>query len=303
LVTCFAKRECFSKLFILFFSLFILHACEEEKKEPKQPYFLDTVVVKPKLIKYYFYPAEGLKTLTKLNEEFGPERKKIILALNRLDSKNIKRGDSLIVPDTVYNDIIPYSPFSKHVPILDSVKKFLIFSYPIQAFAAYEFGKLVRWGPTSLGKRSTTTPTGLFHTNWKSKETISTVDSSWILPWAFNLDNFEGVSMHQFDLPGYPASHACCRLLDTDAEWIFYWAEQWILTKDGEKIIAYGTPVIIYGKYDNKNPRPWKNMVSNPKVTLIKRKEIEEIIKPYIRTIIERTEERNSVITARELNR
>jgi len=295
--------KCFSKLIILFLSVLILSSCEEEKKETRQPHFLDTVVVKPELIKYYFYPVEGLVTLTKLNEEFGPERKKIILALNRLDNKNIKRGDFLIVPDTVYNDIIPYSPFPKHVSILDSVKKFLIFSYPIQAFAAYEFGKLVRWGPTSLGKRSTLTPTGLFHTNWKSKETISTVDYSWILPWAFNIDNFEGVSIHQFDLPGYPASHACCRLLDTDAEWIYYWAEQWILTKDGEKIIAFGTPVIIYGKYDYKNPLPWKKLGDNPDATVIKRKEIEEIIRPFIRTIIKRSGERNSVITTRELNR
>ncbi len=293
----------FSKLSILFLSIFILCSCGEEKKEPKQLYFLDTVVVKPKEIKYHFYPAEGLKTLTKLNEEFGPERKKLILALNRLDSKNIKRGDSLIIPDTVYNEIIPYSPFPKHVPILDSVKKFMIFSYPIQAFASYEYGKLVRWGPTSLGKRSTPTPIGLFHTNWKSKETISTVDSTWILPWAFNLDNFEGVSIHQFDLPGYPASHACCRLSDIDAEWIYYWAEQWILTKDGEKIIAYGTPVIIYGKYDYKTPRPWKNLVHNPKATFIKRKEMEEIVNPFIKTIIKRGEERKSIITARELNR
>ncbi|RPI72970.1 MAG: hypothetical protein EHM47_07060, partial [Ignavibacteriales bacterium] len=113
---------------------------------------------------------------------------------------------------------MPYSPFPKHAEILDSVKKILIYSYPIQAFAAYEFGTLVRWGPTSLGKRSTPTPTGLFHTNWKAKRTISTVDSTWVLPWAFNLDNFAGVSIHQFDLPGYPASHACARMLDTDAE-------------------------------------------------------------------------------------
>ena len=295
--------KCFFKLIILFLSFIIVKGCEEEKKEPKQLYSLDTVVVKPKEIKYYFYPVEGLITLQNLNKEFGSERKKIILALNRLDSKNIKRGDSLVVPDTVYNDIMPYSPFPKHVSILDPVKKFMIFSYPIQAFAAYEYGKLVRWGPTSLGKKSTPTPTGLFHTNWKSKKTISTVDSTWILPWAFNLDNFEGVSIHQFDLPGYPASHACCRFLEWDAEWIYYWAEQWITTSDGEDIVAYGTPVIIYGKYDYKNPHLLKNLVDNPKGTFIKGEEMREIIRPFIQIIIKRGEIRDSILEARELNK
>jgi hypothetical protein len=289
---------------IILFIIFILYSCEEKKKEKKQPETIDTVVVNPKPpeIKYYFYPVEGLVTLTKLKEAFGPERKKNILALNRLDSRNIKTGDSLIIPDTVYSDLIPYSPFPKNIEMLDSIKKILIFSYPIQAFAAYEYGRLVKWGPTSLGKRSTPTPTGLFHTNWKSKLTTSTVDSTWILPWAFNILNFEGVSLHQFDLPGYPASHACARLLDIDAEWIYYWAEQWLLTPDEGKIIAYGTPVIIYGEYDYESLPPWKKLVSNPKATDLKQEELENVVKPYIETILLRAEIRDSIISARALS-
>lgn len=288
-----------ANIFLIILFIFV-SGCEEERK-PEQRYTLDPVVVKPKPIEYYFYPVEGLITLTNLEEEFGPERKKIILALNRLDSRNIKTGDSLIIPDIRYYDIMPYSPFPKHIAILDTVKRILLFSYPIQAFAAYEYGKLVKWGPTSLGKRSTPTPTGLFHTNWKSKKTISTIDSSWILPWAFNLDNFDGVSIHQYDLPGYPASHACARLLDSDAEWIFYWAEQWILTKDERSIIAHGTPVIIYGKYDYQNPQPWKKLAADPKADFIYEEEMEEIINPHISTIIKRAGIRDSVITARQI--
>ena len=297
--------RCIAKLFILPLSLLILSGCEEERKAPKQPLALDTVVVKPKEIeiKYYFYPVEGIRTLTKLKEEFGSGGKKIILALNRLDSRNITRGDSLVVPDTIYDNIMPYSPFPKRVELLSRVKKLLIFSYSLQAFAAYEKGNLIRWGPTSLGKRSTPTPTGLLHTNWKSKSTISTIDSTWILPWAFNIDNFDGVSIHQFDLPGYPASHSCCRLLDTDAEWIYYWAEQWITTSDGEKIVAYGTPVIIYGKYDYKNPRPWKKLVADSKANSLTQADMKDIIEPYIETIIRRAEKRDSVLAARQLNK
>jgi hypothetical protein len=157
---------------IILLLIFLIASCEKEKVKPEAVPAHDTTMVIPQKpdIKYYYYPVEGLITLTELEEEFGAERKKIILALNRLDSRHLKTGDSLIVPDTVFNDIMPYSPFPEELTILSEVPKFLIFSYPIQAFAAYEFGNLVRWGPTSLGKKSTPTPAGLFHTNWKSKE-------------------------------------------------------------------------------------------------------------------------------------
>jgi hypothetical protein len=178
------------------------------------------------------------------------------------------------------------------------VPKILIFSYPVQAFAAYEYGTLVRWGPTSLGKRSTPTPTGLYFTNWKAKETISTVNEEWVLPWAFNIDNFNGISIHQFELPGYPASHSCARLLEADAEWIYYWADQWILTKDGEKIRAYGTPVIIYGKYDFHSPRPWKLLYENKDADKIKPEELNEVIKKELPVIIQRKDQRDSLLAS-----
>jgi len=44
-------------------------------------------------------------------------------------------------------------------------------------------------------------------------------------------------------------------------------------------------------------------LVDNPKGTFIKQKEMEEIIKPFIKTIIERGEIRDSILAARELNK
>ena len=44
----------------------------------------------------------------------------------------------------------------------------------VQAFAAYDSGALVRWGPTSTGRREMPTPARLFHTNWKARQRTST---------------------------------------------------------------------------------------------------------------------------------
>ncbi len=292
--------------FLILVSIFIFF-CNYGCKEKKIPLQIDTTSRKDSLLKeikpelkitYHKYPSSGLKTLRDLREEYGLPKRKVILALNRIDHNNITR-DTLIIPDTVSEDIMIYSPFPKQVEILDSIPKILFFSYPIEAFAAYQNGILVRWGPTSLGKRSTPTPEGLFFTNWKSKETISTDDSTWILPWYFNLENKRGVSLHQFTLPGYPASHACARLLEEDAEWIYYWAEQWIVSRDGEKILAYGTPVIIYGKYKYKGKAPWKLLADDPHITDISETKLDSIIQPYLPLIKKRIAIRDSVLAAR----
>jgi hypothetical protein len=295
----------FHKIFLSFFIILIFFTGCEKKDEPgKQKKIKPDAVkdtVKPEVvIKYHYYPVEGLVTLTKLEEEFGEERKRIILALNRLDSRNLETGDSLIVPDTVFNTIMPYSPFPDQITALDSTKKILIFSYPVQAFAGYESGKLVHWGPTSMGKRSTPTPTGLFHTNWRAKVTTSTIDTTWILPWAYNIENFEGISLHQFDLPGYPASHACARLLEEDAKWIYYWAEGWILTPDDSNVVAYGTPVIIDGEYNFKEIPLWKYLVNNPDTTDLNTAFLDSVINQYLPVIRERAIIRDSVVTARK---
>jgi hypothetical protein len=60
------------------------------------------------------------------------------------------------------------------------------------AFAAYESGELVRWGPISSGASETTTPAGLYHLNWRATGPMSTVNPHWFLPWYFNDDNEGG---------------------------------------------------------------------------------------------------------------
>lgn len=221
-----------------------------------------------------------------LPKQFPDSQLIIICALNRIDPNRLHRADSLMIPDSIYADFIKYSPYPLHIQKADSIDKLILVSYPLQAFALYTAGKLERWGPVSMGGKATQTPTGMFHTNWKSKSQISTDNASWILPWYFNLVNHTGVSFHQFELPGFPASHSCIRLRQIDAEYIYYYAEQWKLDEKGWNIHVEGTPVIIYNKYPFGEARPWFKRAIDSESTKESVSKLGIIIEPYYEQIL-----------------
>jgi hypothetical protein len=72
--------------------------------------------------------------------------------------------------------------------------------------------------------------------------------------------NERGVSFHLFDLPGYPASHACARLLLRDAQWLYNWGEQWSLDMSRREVMVAGTPVLILGTYRFGTPPAWLSL-------------------------------------------
>lgn len=80
------------------------------------------------------------------------------------------------------------------------------------------------------------------------------------MKWYFNFENDLGLSFHQYALPGHPASHACVRLLERDAEWLHQWGEEWQLDAKGQSVRRAGTPVLIVDKYDFKSPPPWRSL-------------------------------------------
>lgn len=221
-----------------------------------------------------------------LIKQFNPEILETILAINRVDFEKVHKLDSLVVPDTFLTDFLSYSPFPPKLTIADSIDKLILLSYPLQAFSVYTKGELTRWGPVSMGKKSTPTPTGLFHTNWKSKKQVSTDNSSWILPWYFNIINATGVSFHQFELPGYPASHSCIRLREEDAKWIYNYADQWILDDRGWNIIVKGTPVILFGEYAYDLPAPWYGLRTNADTNTIQIEQVDSIINLHLKDIL-----------------
>ena len=192
-----------------------------------------------------------------LPTKFSPAQLSVLEKLNRRDLVHLARLTEIIVPDVWLEEELPYSPLPAEWPWAVSMPKALIVHQPAQVFGAYEYGRLVRWGPVSTGRKETPTPAGSYHLTWKSKSRRSTDNDAWLLKWYFNFINSRGVSFHEFDLPGAAASHACVRLLTRDAMWIYDWGEQWVLTSDGRSVVTPGTPVVVQGEVDFKNATPW----------------------------------------------
>jgi lipoprotein-anchoring transpeptidase ErfK/SrfK len=252
-----------------------------------------TATAKPS--RFQVVTLQGQKSIKELEERLGADVFSLMLKINRLDRKHLRSGASLVIPDASA-DVATVSPLPLKLEAARSITKLIVVSRQAQAFGAYEFGELVRWGPTSTGKKSTPTPAGLYHTNWKAKETRSSVNQSWILPWCFNIDNIKGLAFHKFDLPGYPASHGCVRLLEEDAKWLYEWAEPWLLSKPSHSILAYGTPVIIFGDYSYGEKAPWLRLADDPAATAISIAEIDGVLNKYSPTIAIRARARESLI-------
>jgi lipoprotein-anchoring transpeptidase ErfK/SrfK len=201
-----------------------------------------------------------------LREGFTADQLAVLEKLNLRDLEHLARAQpavpGLIVPLVwpAVDDVVAFSPLPDAFEWAGEHPKVIVVHQPWQAFAAYESGKLVRWGPVSTGRKETRTPSGMFNLTWRSKGRHSTDNAAWFLPWYFNFHNERGVSFHQFDLPGYPASHACVRLLERDAKWLYEWGEQWTLDSTKRTILTAGTPVVIVAEYDHASPPPWVDL-------------------------------------------
>lgn len=298
----------FIRLSFFFFVLFLLIQCDKKSADEvnavpeKSSDSLEIFEEKKKEEISISYHSEIINhqdsALAEFQNKYSEEEIHAILAINRLDFKNRWRADTLVVPDKIVKDFNVYSPFPKYVSEAKNINKLALFSYPIHAYALYENGNLIKWGPTSMGKKSSPTKTGLGFTNWKKKIAISTSNSEWKLRWNFNVFNFHGIGWHQYDLPGYHASHSCMRLLEEDALWMYSWGEQWILDEKGTRILAKGTPVIIFGEPDFKS-KPWKELLKSPKANDYSEAQINNEIKPFLEEIIKQQDIRKEYLQSR----
>ncbi|GAA4054513.1 L,D-transpeptidase [Flavobacterium chungnamense] len=236
----------------------------------------------PKVVSY---TMENTKMWLKQNAT-DSSKIEIVTAINRTDRANLSKLDSLVIPSDFDGDVVYYLPFPLQVDYLKDVAKVLIFSYPTQTFGAYKNGVLTYSGPTNMGRKKDKTPLGLFFTNWKAEKTTSTFDDEWELKWNFNIENKLGVGFHEYSLPGLPFSHSCLRLLEKDAKFLYEWADEWILD-DKEEIKVKGTPVIVFGNYTYDEPKPWLQLIKNPKIISISVDEIEKQTTPFLKEILE----------------
>ncbi|NJW52604.1 L,D-transpeptidase [Salinimicrobium oceani] len=233
----------------------------ETEMDPPQPLEVEEL---PLMINYHLDSLPTRAAIDSFKNSYEEVELDLILALNRIDANRLSPGDRLVIPDTLTTDLNDYSPFPIRFEMLDSIPRTVLISRRVQAFGLYENGNLLRWGPVSSGKESTPTPAGLFYGNYKAIRKISTVDEAWILPYYFNFLNFDGVGVHEYAMPGYPASHACVRLKNEDARFIYDWAKQWKLDPSGQKILKNGTLFMVFGEYDFEGQAPWLDLASRP---------------------------------------
>ena len=237
----------------------------------------------PKIYRYEVnYKLDSLVSkadIDSLFNNYNEDQLKTVLALNRMEKRRIRPNKSIVIPECASAEFNTYSPFPQDVYFLKCIPKTVLISQRVQAFGLYEHGELVKWGPVSTGKRSTRTPNGLNYGNYKAKRKISTVDESWIMPYYFNFMNFEGIGVHQYALPGYPASHGCVRLYMEDARYIFDWADMWKV--ENARVTRNGTPFMVFGEYNYDSEKPWYDLTQNMKANDLTQEEI-ETLKAYV---------------------
>jgi hypothetical protein len=195
-----------------------------------------------------------------LRDRYSDSQLEVLEKLNRADLDHLAQMRSIVVPVTWSADELTYSPMPREYPPAALEPKSLVVHLPAQVFGAYENGHLVRWGPISSGRRAAQTPSGSYHLNWRSEGRHSTVDPDWFMKWYFNFDNREGLSLHEYTLPGHAASHGCIRLLETDAQWLYGWGDGWTLDESRSRVLEEGTPMLVLGQYDFGAPPPWRTL-------------------------------------------
>jgi len=207
---------------------------------------------------YHLAPFQG--GAQAVVQQLGPGLLPLLEKLNRADAAHLGRLGVLVVPDEPLADELLASPLPLAWGWAANLPKAIVVDQPAQVFGAYECGRLVRWGPVSSGRERRPTPAGLFHLNWRSPGRASTEDPTWYMTWYFNFDDRRGLALHQLELPGRPASHACVRLLERDARWIYGWGERRRLDPERRRVLAPGTTVLVRGAYGFGAPPPWRSL-------------------------------------------
>ena len=199
----------------------------------------------------------------------GKQRSQLVELLNRVKLESLQLGDTLVVPTKWNLDFRAYSPFPRYYTGARDIDKVFIIHKGIQAFAAYEYGQLARWGVVNTGDpKATETPNGRFNFNWKEEYRVSSLSppgEDWEMYWVFNFYNARGIHIHQYEFPtGGPTSHGCVRLIDADAKWIYNWADAWKTTvgttgieSSQGRLIEPGTMVLVLGEEPQRSPHPF----------------------------------------------
>ena len=185
--------------------------------------------------------ADIQRHLDSLPGELREGRMQVVELSNRVCAKYLLQRGVVLVPDSFPPDFRAYAPYPQHYAGADTFGQLFVADKYTQTFAAYEGGRLVRWGLISTGRDDGNTPTGRYTFNWRDEFRLSTAappGEVWELRWVYNFHGPRGIHVHQYAVPiAQPASHGCVRLTEADARWNYDWA-------------AKGTTVLVL----NHNP-------------------------------------------------
>jgi len=202
--------------------------------------------------------------------DVGRARALLTEMLNRRLMQNTNIGDTLVIPTRYDLDFRAYSPFPRYYTGGREFDKLFIMDKTTQAFAAYEYGQLVRWGIINTGNpEESPTPAGRYNFNWREEYRVSSLSppgEEWEMYWVVNFYQERGMHVHQYEMPtGGPLSHGCVRLVDADAQWVYNWADTWKTTARGNgigsgsgRILEQGTTVLVIGKEPDDHPHPFE---------------------------------------------
>jgi hypothetical protein len=282
----FNSFQVLSKIFILLaFCLISLSSCNKNKHNPEpspeeikeEKRIKDSIDCQAKLKESENFPLvnyrkevlETSKDLANFKALYSDSAKydsmRVIATINRKEIRFFRLGDTVIVPDTFSTDHRLYSVFPRYYCEAKDIPKLIIVSNPMQAYACYENGTLVRFAACNTGKETTPTYPGRYSLVWRAYLRKSSLDSTWILPFTFNFHQYAGCAFHQFEMPGRAVSHSCVRQFREDAKWLFKWGKQAKLDSNRRFIPWSGSPVIMLGMfdYDRKKGGPWFDISSN----------------------------------------
>lgn len=233
------------------------------------PSIPDTVFPQIHYTRLHIKSRSMLDSIRKVFSRSKPESEadpfRILITMNRKEYGYIRVGDTVIIPDSIVNDLRAYSVFPMKYPGAAKIPKIVMVSNKMQSYACYEYGRLIRFAACNTGTERKPTFPGRYAMNWKERLRISSLNDNWKLPYTWNFHYHAGNAFHQFTMPGRPVSHSCVRQFMTDAKWLFEWGDAAKLNSEGRVIEFTGTPVIIIDIFDFARPRygPWLDLTSN----------------------------------------
>ena len=207
----------------------------------------------------------------------------MVAFLNGVFVQELGDGDTIVLPSEVGLDPRAYSPFPRDYEGARGFDKLFVIDKGVQAWAAYEEGRLARWGLVSTGAAGSETPNGRFNFNWKEEyreSTLAPPGETWVMRWVFNFHDRRGIHIHQYyALPTTgAASHGCVRLMTADAQWIYDWADGWRTTAgtaaDGlassqGRILEQGTTVLVLGEQPDGAPQRFRDVEGRPELVRV----------------------------------